>query len=297
MRGVRTAAVLIWLPVVVIVATWAAWSDRLPERMGTHWNGFGAPDRYSSATWFGVTLLVIAVAAGVAGVFVAGRSRLLTGVAGAVTGGTAGIWLSTAEAALSDGRLGWRFVYFVAGLGWGALVAAVAGPSASPVRPAPQGVDPLDLAPTERAAFSTTLRAPLIMAVTLVAALPIAVFAALAQPVLWPVLAVVLAAGLMFGRIRVTADTRGLRVVAGLIGVPVKRIPLSDITGVEVADINPLEWGGWGYRVIPGRTALVLRAGPGLVLHLRGGRRFAVTMDDPRTPAALLTALQARATG
>ena len=38
----------------------------------------------------------------------------------------------------------------------------------------------------------------------------------------------------------------------------------------------------------------VLRGGPALVLHLRDGHRFAVTLDHPRTPAALLTALQSR---
>ena len=69
------------------------------------------------------------------------------------------------------------------------------------------------------------------------------------------------------------------------------------IAGVEVAEIDPLEWGGWGYRVTPGRSALVLRRGPGLVIHQSDGRRFAVTLDDPRTPAALLTALQSRARG
>ena len=34
--------------------------------------------------------------------------------------------------------------------------------------------------------------------------------------------------------------------------------------------------------------------GPGLVLDLTDGRRFAVTVADPRTPAALLNALRHR---
>ena len=61
--------------------------------------------------------------------------------------------------------------------------------------------------------------------------------------------------------------------------------------------IHPAAWGGWGYHVLPGRSALVLRAGPGLVLTLRDGRRFAVTVDDPQTPAAPLTALRAPSAG
>lgn len=39
-------------------------------------------------------------------------------------------------------------------------------------------------------------------------------------------------------------------------------------------------------------TVALLRPGPGLVLDLRDGRRFAVTVADPQTPAALLTALR-----
>lgn len=49
---------------------------------------------------------------------------------------------------------------------------------------------------------------------------------------------------------------------------------------------------GWlGYRVAPGRSALVLHAGPGLVIERRNGNLFAVTLTDPETPAGLLTAL------
>jgi hypothetical protein len=46
---------------------------------------------------------------------------------------------------------------------------------------------------------------------------------------------------------------------------------------------------------MPGRSALVLRSGPAVVLTLSDGRRFAVTVDDPQTPAALLDAFRARA--
>ncbi|WP_328471617.1 DUF1648 domain-containing protein [Actinoplanes sp. NBC_00393] len=379
MRRLWAAAALVWLPLAVTVATWSAWSDRLPSRLATHWNGAGDPDRFSSTTGFLAAMLTVGIVAGVTALvaaFIATRAahtvasaghtvgsaghtvgsaghtvgsaghtvgsaghtvgsaghtvgsagfagdkagqagneaglaaveraaRLLSGArfmliaAGAVSGAAAGMWVATATATLADPgdpRLGWRLLYFGVGLAWGLVVRAAAGKSSRPVLPVAPAVDPLDLGPTERAAYSTTLRSPMLAGVTLVSAAVVAVLAVTTESMLWLVAVVPLLAGLTFGRIRVSVDRRGLRLVAGLIGVPIKQIPLTDIAGAETAEIVPTEWGGWGYRVMPGRTALVLRGGPGLVLQLRDGRRFAVTLDDPRTPAALLTALLARA--
>lgn len=294
------ALILIWLPLAATAATWAAWSGRLPDRLATHWSGSGPADGFSSATGFGVAMLAAGVVAGLAGLAVVVRahgSRYLLAACGAVAGGAAGVWVATVTASLADpvdARLGWRFLWLVAGLGWAAVVAVVADRSVQgPPSPA-SSVAPLDLAPTERAAYSTTLRAPLILAVTVLTAVVIAVVAATGPVTLWPVAAVPLIAGLVFGRVRVTVDRRGVRLVAGLIGIPFKTVPLADIAGVEVAEVNPLEWGGWGYRITPGRSALVLRKGPGLVLYLTSGHRVAITMDDPSTPAALLGALLPR---
>ncbi|UQU63421.1 DUF1648 domain-containing protein [Couchioplanes caeruleus] len=302
MRRLVVAAAMVWLPVGVLGLTWAAWHGRLPERIATHWNGTGAADGFGSASWFWATLLVVGVAAGVAAA-VAARTpgaRFLLTAAGAVSGAAAGIWLATARATLAnpaEARLGWRFLLVFAGLAWGFVVAAVAGPR-PPAAPADVPlVDPLELKPTERVAYSSTLRSPVLLGVSLVAAAVVAVAAATTAPAVWPVLALPLAAALLFARVRVTADRRGLRLVAGLIGVPLKRIALADIDTAEPARIAPMEWGGWGYRVAPGRSALVLRSGPGLVLRLRDGRRFAVTLDEPEVPAALLTALRHRTPG
>ena len=56
-----------------------------------------------------------------------------------------------------------------------------------------------------------------------------------------------------------------------------------------------MDWGGWGYRIMPDRSAVVLRSGPGLVVTSTSGKQFAITIDDPEEPAALLQALAARA--
>ncbi|BAL87514.1 hypothetical protein AMIS_22940 [Actinoplanes missouriensis 431] len=221
---------------------------------------------------------------------------LLVG-AGAVAGGSAGVWVSTATATLADPvdpRLGWRFAYLFLGMAWALVVWLILGKAPRIDVPAEPPVDALLLAPTERAAFSTTLRSPLLIGSTLLAAAALTAGAVLGAPGLWFVVPVPLVLAFALGRVRVTADRRGLRVVTG-VGVTVKHVALADIVSAEAAEINPMEWGGWGYRVMPGRSALVLRGGPGLVVNLHDGRRFAVTLDDPRTPAALLNGLHAKA--
>ena len=102
------------------------------------------------------------------------------------------------------------------------------------------------------------------------------------------VIAVTVAA-LALSQVTVRVDETGLRLGFGP-GVRV-RVPLADIRQASAEEIRPLAWGGWGYRVLPGKRALVLRGGSGLVLDLRNGNRFAVTVDEPETPAALVNGL------
>ena len=95
--------------------------------------------------------------------------------------------------------------------------------------------------------------------------------------------------------VRVTASERGLRIAFGPFGWPSKHMPLERIERAEATEIEPLRWGGWGYRWAgPGRSAVVIRRGPGLVLDLRGGGRFAVTVDEPGPAAGLLNDLRRR---
>ncbi|MEV0717181.1 hypothetical protein [Asanoa sp. NPDC050611] len=141
------------------------------------------------------------------------------------------------------------------------------------------------------------LRSRLLVGATTVALLTGIVVTATAtpEPWSWAVLVVPAAALLVLAEVRVSVDRRGLRLTAGLLRLPFKRIPLDRIARAYVQDIDPLRWGGWGYRfMLPGRSAFVTRSGPGLVVELTNGHQFAVTVRDPRTPAALLNALRQR---
>lgn len=104
------------------------------------------------------------------------------------------------------------------------------------------------------------------------------------------ILFVVLA--LMFLQVETNVNNDGLRVRLG--GIPVKRIPLDKIESALAIDLEPAAWGGWGWRVVPNGSAIVLRRGDALEVRLVGGRRFVVTVDDAATGAALLNGLVAR---
>jgi len=80
--------------------------------------------------------------------------------------------------------------------------------------------------------------------------------------------------------VRVTRTT--FTVAFGPFGWPRRVIDLADVTDASAIVVEPMEWGGWGYRWIPWAraSAAVIRRGPGIVLVLADGRRFAVTVDD-----------------
>lgn len=87
---------------------------------------------------------------------------------------------------------------------------------------------------------------------------------------------------LAFVHVALRVDQECLEVRCGHIGVPRRRIPLSEVVGVDfVPHVTPRHWGGWGYRWRPEKgTAVVVRRGEGLVLQLWDGHTFTVTVDD-----------------
>lgn len=92
--------------------------------------------------------------------------------------------------------------------------------------------------------------------------------------------------------VRVRIDEDGLH-VRGRPPVPVD-IPLDQIEVVEVIDVNPWRWSGWGYRgslKVFRRAAFVARRGPGIKVTLKDGRVFVVTVDDAEEGARVLRGL------
>ena len=100
---------------------------------------------------------------------------------------------------------------------------------------------------------------------------------------------------LVFTHVEASVDDRGLRVRLG--GIPVRRISMANISSARPIDLEPTDWGGWGWRAVPNGSAIVLRRGEALELTLSSGRRFAVTVDDAAVGAAVVNGLIVRSGG
>lgn len=107
----------------------------------------------------------------------------------------------------------------------------------------------------------------------------------------------VVAAGLLISllsRAMVTIDRRGTTVTFSALGWPRVQVGINEIESAAAEDVSPAQFGGWGYRIIPGASGVLLRTGPALILTRTSGRRFVVTVDDAETAARVLNGLRAR---
>ncbi|MEW2547387.1 hypothetical protein AB0910_16705 [Streptomyces sp. NPDC047002] len=97
---------------------------------------------------------------------------------------------------------------------------------------------------------------------------------------------------LAFVHVGVRIDEECLEVRCGHMGVPRRRIPLTQVVDADFAPrVTPHQWGGWGYRWRPEKgTAVVVRRGEGLVLRMSDGRDFTVTVDDAQAAVRILRA-------
>ena len=297
------------VPVLVVIISWWAWRDRLPAELASHWSGLGpADDAMAVGALLALNLGMTGVPA-VAGIVISfwpgisARARRGAFFFLGVFGGMGAVtWLLSAGLTLQTGDpyeavLGaWLIAIFVSA-GYGVLPAAI-----SP-KPRADAVDlerRFEFAPSEIAAWSRTITGTMFawVAVGLIVLGAVIYgpfvidgrFTEQLVGIAVMVAAIVLVAS--FIRLRVSVDWRGLRVVSAIFGIPLKRIRLDAIAAIDAADLRPVEWGGWGYRIMPGRSAVILRKGPGLIVTTKNEKQFAITLDDPETPAALLATLR-----
>jgi hypothetical protein len=153
-------------------------------------------------------------------------------------------------------------------------------------------VPPLAVGATERVSWSRRVSAPWSGPLALLALAAGAGVALAGGPVGLALAAVPVAgAALVLGSARVTVDRRGLTVALGVLGRPRVHVPQQDVASATTADVAPLQFGGWGYRIVPGGRGIIVRGGPALVVEQRSGRRLTVTVDDPGTAAGLLAGI------
>ncbi|MEU6281638.1 hypothetical protein [Streptomyces sp. NPDC047028] len=97
---------------------------------------------------------------------------------------------------------------------------------------------------------------------------------------------------LAFVHVDLRLDRESLEVRCGHIGLPRRRIPLSQVVGADfTAHVTPRHWGGWGYRWRPEKgTAVVVRRGEGIVLSLWDGHTFTITVDNAESAVRVIRA-------
>ncbi|MDJ0498181.1 MAG: DUF1648 domain-containing protein [Acidimicrobiia bacterium] len=96
---------------------------------------------------------------------------------------------------------------------------------------------------------------------------------------------------LVFAEVRVTVAQRGVVVSLGWLGVPSWTVPMDVIERAEVEQVNPMAYGGWGYRLRPGVRAIVTRGGESLRLVRAEKADLVLTVDDAATGAGVINSM------
>ncbi len=316
----RLMAVAVVVPIVIALASSLviiSWIPSLPAEVAIHWNSGGVDGVGSPWQLVAILLGTIGLFSGVMAfsfsALPANGRPTLTQKGLAVTS----LWLAlllgvgiagsvAAQRGLSDvtqapDPLPWLLL----GMALGLLAAAAAWfvlPRADRTPPYALDVEPLELAPTERAFWTGTVTASRTLMLFLLGVVVVLVVSAVvsalsgAVDVVVILLLVVLVLGLALTafRWRVSVGSHGASAVS-VAGWPAIRIPLADISAARLIEVNPVgDFGGWGWRLAGGRTGIVLQAGPALEVARRNGRALVVPIDDAETAAAVLQAALAQ---
>ncbi|GHF28399.1 hypothetical protein GCM10010218_06900 [Streptomyces mashuensis] len=312
-RRVLVAVVPSVLAAAVVLAVYLSVAGRLPDRPATHFGAGGKADGFSGRGALLGTALAVLLGMGALLGGLTYRLRSTPGpqralaVLGAGTAVALG-WIITAvllanaraEEASSatvpgtQAALAFGSAALVAGACWPLCgrdpeaPAAASGPVAGAARLA---LGDAETAGWSRVAGSRVL--PAVGALTAAAGLPVGWTAG------WPSALPLLVSGALIALLagaRVTADRRGLTVTPSLAPWPRVTVPLERIAEAGRRTVDPWrDFGGWGYRAVPGASGIVLRSGDAISLRLTTGSEFVVTVDDAATAAALLNTLADRA--
>lgn len=284
-------------------------APRLPQPIASHWDLAGTPDDSASLSWFLLITLglwVVLAGAGLTAGLASARQRAV-GVALLVAGGVfvcgvlgSTVWANLDAADWQQARsLSWQVFVVVGASGLAgagghriALNGCAGGGSGEEGERGGSAVPVARLSPGERVVWtSAATNRPMLIAGSV--SLP-AGSAAAALGESWGAGAALVACGVALiglSSVRVHISDRGLAVVLGPLGWPVRRIGLAEIGGARVERRRPAEVGGWGYRGLPGRATIMLRGGECLVVRRNSGGELGISVDDAERGSALLNAM------
>ena len=295
-------AVLLGVPVVallVVLGTSVALAGRLPTRIPSNWHGRTPTDTMALAPYTAVFALLTL---GLGLLMDVLRRRVGEPVSQRVLG-AAGVGVPAGLAALHVGilrsvpaqqppyelPLGAVLVAGLVLLAASALGAAIVQPVER--RGAPIDHEPLRIAPGEAVVWTGSSSAPTwswaLVAVVGGAAVGLLIvdlpWAALLLVVLGVAVTTLLQATVTIGPAGVAARLGPLRMVRF-------HIALQDVADVHAEMVDPLAYGGWGLRWLPGVRGLILRSGPGLRIEQVDGPDLVVTVDGAAEAAGVLQA-------
>jgi len=294
------------LAVLAALALPFRYRGRLPDPVATHWGVDGLPDGSLSlvADHLLLSLVVLVVAA--LPLWAAGRAdhviaRTLVAGANALSAlfvllrwwtleanAGAAVWTDASAMTLRGGALVVLIAALVGGWGWWAARDRPDRPVLSK-RAVPTPV-PAD----EQLVWVGQQQAPIGPSATALAAV-ITLGLVTTLPVAVPAVALVVLVGALlalitFTRIRAVIGPTGLTVRFGPLGRPRLHVPTAEVVEVRVEHVEPLAYGGWGYRVMPGVRAVVIRRGEGIRVVRRSGPDLVVTIDGAAEAAGALAA-------
>ncbi|MCK0110887.1 hypothetical protein MWU75_01850 [Ornithinimicrobium sp. F0845] len=313
MTSVRATRVIagIWAMFPFLLLLMGATLWQAPERVPTHWTS-DLPDGFSTGAG------VFAVALSVAGFCAVGAalltlltaflpavlSRWLTTILAGVAATAAGTYAAAAWGThLADGpehvHVVWALAPFVVGPLWAWLAYLLYRPDpvdrqavldTVPERSRVVPVGAGDGAPWATLVTSSVLNGTAVfVGVVLTVTTVLAWWSSIWLGVATALFAVAMTLFVLaWSRVEVRVDRRGLAIRSTLALLPVHllRVAAEDVVGVETRDLDPMKWGGIGLRWLPGRTAYIVRGGPGIVVHRVNGRVLGVEVSEGEEVAA-----------
>ncbi|RNG25108.1 hypothetical protein [Streptomyces botrytidirepellens] len=293
-----------------VLAVFAALRDRLPDPVATHIGPGGQADGFTGLGAFLPVATTLLLLPGLIASAVAYRSGTALGAQRTLVAagyGTAAMLgydlvalLGANAGAARAAQVGFPLWHLAVSLAVAGAVGSagwlLAGRDAAPADEADEAAagPRLPLAQGETAVWTRSVGSPVLVVVGAGIALLGVALTVITDVTAESALIVGGLISLALSRCRVTVDRRGLSVAPWFAPRPRMRIPLERIAEATSREARALGLGGWGYRLQPGRSSLVLRSGDALFLRLVTGKEFVVTVDDAATAAALLNTLVER---
>jgi hypothetical protein len=299
-REIGTRFVVPALILAALVVPAVVLSSRLPDPIAIHWSLDGRPNGFGP-WWLVTVLLSVLWCAGWAAlqtnrgnrwsatsVYAIGGALLSAHTLGLLSNLDRG---SGRDAAVLPGSPGMLLIIVAGMVVLGALGWVLAGPDSPVPDSAAPPLPTVRLGAAEQAVWTGRAHNAVLPGIAMAAAVLLFVLSGRAPLILC---AVVILIVLIFSAVRVVAGPRGVQVRLGVFGWPRQTVPLSEIADARSISLAPLEFGGWGWRVRPGRRAVIIRGGPAIDLRLRDGKRFLITVDDAERAAGLVNDYLAR---